>query len=62
VAAELRKEPGVDVAMVDGSKGEFTVSVDGHEVARKSGDAMPSAEEVLASVRRSEPAHVGPTA
>jgi hypothetical protein len=36
--------------LIDGSKGEFTVSVDGREVARK-GDALPTADEVLAAVR-----------
>jgi hypothetical protein len=50
VAASLRKEPGLEVQVIDGAKGEFTVSVDGREVVRK-GDTLPSVEEVLAAVR-----------
>jgi hypothetical protein len=51
LAAALRKEPGVDVDLGNGNKGEFTVSVNGQVVARKDGDSMPSNEEVLAAVR-----------
>jgi hypothetical protein len=35
VADALRKEPGVEVELVDGKRGELTVLVDGHVVARK---------------------------
>lgn len=37
--------------MVDGNRGELTVSVDGQVVARK-GESMPSNEEVVAAVRK----------
>jgi hypothetical protein len=50
VADALKREPGVQVEVVDGVKGEFTVSVDGQEVARK-GDNLPPADEVVAAVR-----------
>jgi len=50
VAAQLRKEPGVEVEMVDGGKGEFSVYVDGHLVAQK-GATAPTDDEVLAAVR-----------
>jgi len=53
VAAELRKEPELQVDVVDGSKGEFTVAVDGEEVARK-GESLPEINEVVAAVRRHE--------
>jgi hypothetical protein len=33
--ASLKKEPGVEVEVVNGNRGEFTVSVDGRVVARK---------------------------
>jgi len=36
---------------VDGGKGELTVLVDGREVARKQGDAMPTADQVLPAVK-----------
>jgi hypothetical protein len=51
VADELRKQPGVDVQVEDGSRGEFTVLVNGEEVAWKTGDGLPKAEDVLAAVR-----------
>jgi hypothetical protein len=51
VAAALRQEPGVDVELVDGGKGEFTVTVDGRPVAQK-GNQMPTADEVRSAVRQ----------
>jgi predicted Rdx family selenoprotein len=51
VAAELRKVPGLDVQLVDGNHGEFSVLVDGRKVAEKRGDTFPSAEEVKAAIR-----------
>jgi hypothetical protein len=54
----LRKDPGVQVELIEGGKGELTVLVDGREVARK-GDSMPSAEEVLAAVREAAPSGAG---
>jgi len=58
VAAALRKEPGLQVELVNGDHGELTVSVDGKVVARK-GDAMPSADEVLAAVKGSAATKAG---
>jgi hypothetical protein len=55
VAETLRRERGTDVELVDGGKGEFSVSVDGQTVARKDGDSMPSPEEVLEAVRKAAP-------
>jgi hypothetical protein len=46
----LQKEPDVQVETIDGSGGEFTVQVNGQEVARK-GDSMPSVAEVLRAVK-----------
>ena len=51
MADALRREPGVEVEVVDGAKGEFTVLVDGEAVSRK-GDSLPTPEEVVAAVRR----------
>jgi hypothetical protein len=42
------------VALVDGSRGEFTVLVDGRTVAQKTGDALPTNDEVLAAVKKAE--------
>jgi hypothetical protein len=52
VADELRKQPGLDVQSVEGAKGEFTVMVDGREVARKEGDNLPPVEQVVSAVKR----------
>jgi predicted Rdx family selenoprotein len=52
VAAELRKEPGLDVELVDGGKGEFTVLVDGRKVAEKRDETFPGPDEIKAAVRR----------
>jgi hypothetical protein len=59
VADALQKEPGVQVELVDGAKGEFTVLVDGQEVATKGGGGLPPVEEVLSAVRKAGPATAG---
>jgi hypothetical protein len=56
VADALRKEPGVNVQSIDGNRGEFTVTVDGHVVAEKTGDDLPPVDKVVKAVR-AEPAH-----
>jgi hypothetical protein len=56
----LRKEPGVEVELVDGNRGEFTVLVDGRVVAEKGLIFKPSVEQVVKAVREavpSEPRH-----
>ncbi len=42
--------------LIDGHRGELTVSVDEHVVAQKTDDKMPSVDEVVNAVR-AEPAH-----
>jgi hypothetical protein len=52
VADALRKEPGVEVEVVDGRRGELTVQVNGRTVARKLLFLFkPSVEKVLKAVR-----------
>jgi len=51
LAAALKREPGVEVELVDGNRGELTVLVDGRTVARKWLLFKPSVEKVLAAVR-----------
>ena len=41
--------PQVEVA--DGGRGEFTVTVDGREVAKKTDDNMPEPDAILSAVR-----------
>ena len=50
MADALKREPGVQVQLEDGGKGEFTVLIDGRPLPG-SGDAMPTPEQVLAAVR-----------
>jgi hypothetical protein len=52
VADALRREPDVQVKLVNGSPGELTVLVDGKEVAGK-GDSLPEINDVVAAVKRS---------
>ena len=51
MADALRREAGVNVQLVDGDKGEFTVLVDGQPVAKKGAD-LPLVEEVVAAVKK----------
>jgi hypothetical protein len=55
VADALRKEPGVEVELVDGNRGELTVLVDGRVVAKKGLIFKPSVEKVLKAVREATP-------
>jgi hypothetical protein len=55
LAEALRKEPGVEVQIVDGSHGELTVQVDDKVVAKKWLFVKPSIEKVLAAVRETTP-------
>jgi hypothetical protein len=56
VADALRKEPGVEVELVDGNRGELTVLMDGRVVAKKGLIFKPSVESVLKAVREAPPA------
>jgi hypothetical protein len=58
VADALRNEPGLEVELVDGNKGELTVSVGGQEVARKA-ESLPPVDAVLAAVRTAGGVAVG---
>ena len=56
MAEALRKEPGVEVEVVDGNRGELTVQVDGRTVAKKVLFFFnPSVEKVLKAVREARP-------
>jgi hypothetical protein len=52
VADALRKEPGVEVEVVNGKRGELSVAVDGQVVAKKRFLIFkPSVESVVKAVR-----------
>src|SRR5438552_2155192 len=51
VVAELKRDPDLNVKVVDGAKGAFTVEVDGRTVSKLTGEMMPTVEEVVTAVR-----------
>ena len=51
----MRNEPGVEVELVNGNRGELTVQVDGRTVARRVLFFKPSVEKVLEAVREAKP-------
>ena len=55
MAAALRNEPGVQVDLLNGDRGELTVTVDGKVVAKKGFFSMPTVDKVMAAVRKAEP-------
>ena len=53
MAAALKKEQGIDVQVVDGSHGEFTVSVDGKTLAQKT-DSLPPVDQIVQQVKKAK--------
>jgi hypothetical protein len=49
LAAALKKNPDLDVNVIDGANGELTVLIEDHELISK-GTELPSVEEVVAAV------------
>jgi len=56
VAALIKAATGVDPAVVEGARGEFSVRVGDHVVAQKSRTGFPSDDEVVQAVRAALPA------
>jgi hypothetical protein len=55
VAAELKRELGLDTTLVVGSSGEFTVWLDDKLVAEKQHGQFPSPDDVVAAVEAALP-------
>jgi hypothetical protein len=51
VAALIKDELGIDSELLEGGRGEFTVWVGDHVVAKKDTLGFPSDEEALAAVK-----------
>jgi len=51
VAAELRKEPGVQVALVKGGLAEFSISIEGRRCIEASRFSYPRPSKVVDKVR-----------
>jgi hypothetical protein len=47
---ELREDPNLNVRVVDGSKGEFAVDVDGRKIEGMSGEDFRTAGEIASDV------------
>jgi hypothetical protein len=56
----LRQEPGVEVQLVNGDRGELTVLVDGQAVAKKWLLFKPSVDKVRTAVRQATGAAANP--
>ena len=56
MAAELKKELGVDATLEVGNSGEFTVWVDGAKVSEKKWMRFPEPKDVVAAVRSAQKA------
>ena len=57
----MRKEPGVEVELVNGNRGELTVQVDGRTVAKRVLFFFkPSVEKVLKAVREAMSSEANP--
>jgi hypothetical protein len=52
VAAQVTEATGLDVEVVEGARGEFTVWVDGTVVARKDSRGFPADDDMVAAVKR----------
>ena len=55
MAAELKKELGVDASLEVGDSGEFTVWVDGKKVSEKKWMRFPEPRDVVAAVKSAKP-------
>jgi hypothetical protein len=55
LVAALKTESDVDVQVVNGNRGEFTVSVNGQVVAQKTDDLLPVAQ-IVQKVRQAKSA------
>ena len=51
MAESIKKNLGIEAKLVEGGTGEFTVWVDGKQVAKKGLFRFPSDEKVLSAVR-----------
>lgn len=59
LASELKKDSNVNVNVVDGAKGQFTVEVDGRSIDATSGASLRDVSEVANEIRRDHVATAG---
>jgi hypothetical protein len=58
IAMNVEQEMGIPVVTEDGEKGELSVFVDGVPVIQRTGDDLPTTDEVEAAVKNALPAAV----
>ena len=51
LVAELKKDQNLNVTVIDGSKGEFSIDVDGRRIDGKSGDSARTTSELASEIR-----------
>ena len=56
MAAEVKRELGIDTELIKGNSGEFTIWLDGQKIVEKTGQQFPSPEAVIAAIRKLSPA------
>ena len=59
VQLALKNDLDVNVLVVDGRKGEFTVEVNDRKVSELKGDMLPSPQEVTRAIRGEARARIG---
>ncbi len=52
MAALIKKDTGIDVEIIEGDRGEFTVWVGEETVAAKDASGFPTDEDVVKAVRK----------
>jgi len=50
----VRKDPGLEVELMDGNKGEFSVAVDGRQIKGKDWDNLRPIEDLVGEIGRGE--------
>ena len=51
MAALINQDTGIDAAIIEGGRGEFTVWVEDATVAKKDAGGFPDDDEIVAAVR-----------
>jgi len=51
LVANLKSDQSLNVNVVDGARGEFTIEVDGNRIDGKSGDSLRDASELASEIR-----------
>ena len=59
LVSELRNDPNLNVSVVDGNKGEFTVDVDGKRINAKNGESLRDVSDLSSEIHGAPVATAG---